>query len=290
MAVFLKISNMLRHALQAILLFLLCSSGCAEEPKKLALLFMTRSDLNQPDVWKQWINPAKCTIYNHSKTVPKDLWLAQYRIPDIQPNAWGYLLLAQQALLKEALKNPFNEKFIFLSESCVPLYACDQIYSTLMAHTQSHMRWYDIWWKGDPNRTLAEFPKEHHFGNHQWIILNRKHAQMIAEDNDWIHLAMQHLCCDEAYPSTFFSMCGLLHEFRNELTTFVDWHRGAPYVFITHNQQDYEILIDAKYNPHGFFGPRNCLFARKFSSDFPPDIINRIILSGRLNCVDSGNR
>lgn len=261
-------------------LSIICFSAYAEEQKKLALLFLTRSDLNHTEVWKQWIDPAKCNIYNHSKTAPSDPWFAQYRILDIQPNEWGYLLLAQQALLKEALKDPLNEKFIFLSESCIPLHSCDYVYNALMSTTQSHMRWYAIWWKGNPQRTLTEFPPEHHFGNHQWIILNRKHAKMIAEDSYWIHLAMRHLCCDEAYPSTFFSMCGVLNEFTNELTTFVDWNRGGPYVFVQPNRQDYDILIDAKYNPMGPFGPRNCLFARKFSKDFPADTIRSIILSG----------
>lgn len=283
-------NQFLNRFLYTILFFFVCFSVYAEEQRKLALLFLTRSDLNHPDVWKQWIDPAKCTIYNHSKMIPKDPWLAQYRISDIQPNEWGYLLLAQQALLREALKNPLNEKFIFLSESCIPLHSCDQVYCILMASPQSYMRWYDIWWKGNPKRTLIEFPEEHHFGNHQWIILNRKHAQMIAEDNDWIHLAMQHLCCDEAYPSTFFSMHGVLDEFRNELTTFVDWHRGSPYVFTKHTKQDYEVLLDAKYNSNGFFGPCRCLFARKFSSHFPSDIINSLILSDRLNFDDSENR
>jgi len=259
--------------------FFITFSVYAEEQRKLALLFLTRSDLNHTDVWKEWIDPVRCNVYNHSKTTPTDPWFAQYRISDIQPNEWGYLLLAQQALLREALKNPFNEKFIFLSESCIPLYSCNHIYFTLMATPHSHMRWYGIWWEGDPHRTLTEFPTEHHFGNHQWIILNRKHAQMIADDNYWIHLAMQHLCCDEAYPSTFFSMCGVLNEFRNELTTFVDWQRGGPYTFVQHTQQNYDILIDAKHNPNGYFAPRKCLFARKFSSSFPSDVINSIILS-----------
>lgn len=266
----------MNRSIYTILLFCLCYSAYGNEDKKIALLFLTRSDLNHTAFWKEWVDSTKCTIYNHSKTPPTDPWLSQHRISDIQPNEWGYLLLAQQALLKEALKNSLNEKFVFLSELCIPLHSCKHVYDTLMATPNSHMRWYEIWWKDDPNRTLIEFPSEHQYGNHQWIILNRKHAQMIANDNYWIHLAMQHVCCDEAYPSTFFSMCGVLGEFNNELTTFVDWDRGSPYLFTQDNEENYQILIDAKNNPDGRFAPRKCLFARKFSTQFPINGIQKV--------------
>lgn len=252
----------------------------ADAEKKVALLFLTRSDLNQPQIWKEWVDRDKFNVYNHTKFPVHDPWLAQFWIGQCHPTEWGFTLFAQQALLREALQNPSNYKFVFLSESCVPLRTSYEVHHILTSDNSSYMRWYNIWWIGNPNRTLSEFPTEHHWGNHTWIILNRNHAQMIVDDNHWLPLAMRHLCCDEAYPSTFFSMHGVLHEFKNELTTCVDWNRGAPYVFTDHTEENLSFLIDAKYNTHGHFGPRHCLFARKFSKEFPVDIIQYIIQFG----------
>ncbi|OJU80484.1 MAG: hypothetical protein BGO10_06200 [Chlamydia sp. 32-24] len=269
----------MKKSLFLFFILLLASFPCFAEKnqKKIALLFLTRSDLNQPKIWKKWVDPRKCTVYNHSKSIPKDPWLAKYRIKNIQPNEWGFLLLPQQALLQEALKNPLNEKFIFLSESCIPLRSCKETHKILLSFPESQMCWNDIWWRGDPARTLTEFPPEHHLGNHQWIILNRKHAELMANDNYWIHLANNHICSDEAYPATFFSMCGVLDEFRNELTTYVDWFRGSPYTFCEDNEENEDALIQAKCSSHGIFGASLCLFARKFSKDYPEEKIRAII-------------
>lgn len=261
----------------AFLFFLFCLASLCATENKVALLFLTRGDLNQTDLWKGWINTDLYTIYNHPKNPPSDPWFSQFTIPDHQPNEWGYLLFAQQALLREALKNLENTKFVFLSESCVPLRTCTEIHQILTSDEKSYMRWYGVWWKYRSERTLKEFPREHRWGNHQWIILNRKHAQMIADDDYWLPIAMQHNCCDEAYPATFFSMHGMLDEFHNELTTYVDWVRGRPYLFCESTEENICILLDAKFNSDGPFAPRRCLFARKFSPDFPASIIETII-------------
>lgn len=263
--------------LLSLFLVLINFSCFAEDEKKVALLFMTRSELTQPQVWQEWVDRDKYNVYLHSKYSIDDPWLAQFWIGQCIPNEWGYTLHVQQALLQAALKDPSNYKFVFLSESCVPLRSNDEVHRILTADDQSYMRWYEIWWKGNPQRILSEFPEEDHYGNHQWIILNRKHTEMIANDNDWLPQAANYLCADEAYPSTFFSMSGVLHEFNNELTTYVDWQRGRPYVFKEHSIENLEALIDAKYNPNGHFGPRKCLFARKFAPSFPFSVIHDLI-------------
>lgn len=271
--------------LLCLLTCLLLSTSLSAEERKVALLFLTRSDLNQTEVWKNWIDPNLYIVYNHPKSPPEDPWFSQFEIGENQPTKWGYLLLAQKALLKEALKDASNFKFVFLSESCIPLRTSDEVYQALVSHEKSHMRWGEIWWKNDPRRILKEFPRKHHLGNHQWIILNRKHAQMIADDDKWIHKAMKHICCDEAYPSTFFSMRGVLNEFVNELTTFVDWTRGGPYVFTEDSDENLAILFDAKSNPQGPYEPRNCLFARKFSKEFPSNTIETLIMTDPLGVL-----
>lgn len=247
--------------------------------EKIALLFITRSDLNQTHVWHDWIDPKLCNVYNHSKVPSSDPWFSQFRIKDIQPNEWGFILLAERALLRTALENPENSYFIFLSESCIPLRPCREVHRILTSEGQSHMRWHNMWWKEGEPRTLTEFPLEHRYGNHTWYILNRKHAQMMADDDYWIHIAMRHVICDEAYPSTFFSMCGVIDEFKNELTTYVDWSRGGagPYTFHNDSKDNYKQLIKAKHCTTCPCGPCCCLFARKVSKEFPAQTIKQVI-------------
>jgi hypothetical protein len=252
------------------ILFCFCSLFLGAEEKKIALLFLTRSDLNHNQLWKNWIDPEKYNVYNHSKIPVENPWFAQFRIAENHPTEWGFVLLAKQALLRAALKDPSNYKFVFLSESCVPIRNRQQVYEILTADDRSYMRWVHIWWQGDVGRTLAEFPIEHRLGSHNWIILNRKHAEMIVNDDYWIHLASTHILAEEAYFATYFSMLGELHEFKNELTTYVDWQRGSPYLFREASKENLDLLIDAKNNPKGGpWGPRCCLFARKIAPEFP---------------------
>jgi len=265
------LEDLMKKSLLIIICFF-CFRLNAEE-NKVALLFLTRSDLNHTQLWKEWIDYEKYNVYNHSKTRVIDPWFAQFRITETQPNEWGFILLAQQALLKAALQDSSNSKFVFLSESCVPLRANDQVYDILTSDDSSYMCWAPIWWT-DRIRDLIEFPIDHQLGNHTWIILNRKHAEMIANDNYWINIGMRHVVGDEAYPASFFSMNGVLGEFKNVLTTFVDWRRGNPfypYHFKEATEENIKILIDARKDPHACY-----LFGRKFSSTFPEYVLKCI--------------
>ena len=245
-------------------LFLLVFSLKAEE-KKIALMFLTRSDLNQTEMWKQWIDFDKFNVYNHSAECPTDPWFSQFGIGNRQPNAWCRVLLAERALLQSAIKDPSNYKFVLLSESCVPLKTAEQVYEILTECEESFLGWQEIWWEGVPERTLSEFPVEHHLGNHAWYILNRKHAELMAKDNYWVHFAHNKFAGCEAYQSTFLSMKGLLHECKQlRCTSQVG---GWPvYVFDEASEDNVQWLLQAKRTPQ-------VLFVRKVSPSFPCDVL-----------------
>ena len=248
--------------------------------KKIALLFLTRSDLNHTELWKDWVIDDKYTIYNHPKTPVSDPWFSQFCIKQICQTSWANTMLAQQALLRAALKNPDNYKFIFLTESCAPLRTADQVYKMLTDDNNSHMAWKKAWWEKKDPRTLSKFPEKYHRGNYSWFVLNRKHAEMIANDNYWILLSNKHPIDNESYPSTFFCMMGVLDEINNVLTHFVDWQRpqnSGPYVFCKATQENLDILINVKKNyicPDGI--PGFCLFARKFTPEFPIEALRQL--------------
>ena len=62
---------------------------------------------------------------------------------------WGEWSLADasRVLIREALKNPLNQRFIMLSESCVPLYPPAVVYQQLMWEKKSRINACDT----DPN-------------------------------------------------------------------------------------------------------------------------------------------
>lgn len=104
---------------------------------KIALLFLTNTDPHFPGIWDYYINSAgsnRVSVYIHPKHPEKVMWHPEAIIPVIQPTEWGHITCAYRALLAEALKDPDNLKFIFLSESCVPIKPFDQLYVELCKH------------------------------------------------------------------------------------------------------------------------------------------------------------
>ncbi|HSX03375.1 MAG TPA: hypothetical protein VLG76_01455 [Rhabdochlamydiaceae bacterium] len=90
----------------------------------------------------------------------------------------------------------------------------------------------------------------------------------MAEDDYWVHFAHNKFCGDEAYPSTFLSMKGVLQECKNLRHTYQ--YGGWPvYVFSEASEENIAILLNAKKSP-------NTLFIRKVSPLFPADVLRSI--------------
>jgi hypothetical protein len=101
---------------------------------KIAFLFLTMDDVNFPQLWTPYINKAvsegKASVYCHPKnpdsvSVP---WLRNAIIGNLVSTGWGFIVEALVSLLREAMKDPLNMKFIVVSESCIPLLPFDEFY------------------------------------------------------------------------------------------------------------------------------------------------------------------
>ena len=102
---------------------------------KIAFLFLTRDNINFPDLWLNWFrgHENKYNIYCHPKT-PESVtidWQRKHIINNIVETGWGYIVDAYSELLKVAMQNKDNIKFITISESCVPLQSFDSFYKFL---------------------------------------------------------------------------------------------------------------------------------------------------------------
>lgn len=105
-------------------------------PYKIAFLFLTIGDINQPNVWTKYFkdNPHKVSIYTHAKVPDKIVtpWLKNSVIPAYVHTEWGRITNAYYHLFQEAMKDEDNIKFVTISESCIPLKRFDLFYEKMI--------------------------------------------------------------------------------------------------------------------------------------------------------------
>jgi hypothetical protein len=235
---------------------------------KIAFLFLITSHITHEPVWRNFFegNHERYSIYIHSKeTLDKTSAFKQYEMAIKVATTWERTMAAQIAMLKEALQDPLNEKFVFVSGDSVPIQKFDFVYQQLMQHSLSI---FNYSWSSHqdpdstfyyPKRILNGIPYEKQFKNSQWIVLNRKHAEMMVKDSEILSLIVQTPCDNEHYPSTFLSMQNLLSEVVNQPTMLTLWHRGYAHPFTFTDMNDrYQIEQLAEAMNQGV------LFARKF--------------------------
>ena len=133
---------------------------------KIALLFLTITDVYHEDYWLDFLrgNETRYSIYVHSKKqVSEGLFFKKYEMAIKVPTEWERPMKAQVALLREALKDPKNDKFIFLSETTIPLQDFETVYERIMITNKSIFQyWPNPHLKEgpdfDPRRILHEIP------------------------------------------------------------------------------------------------------------------------------------
>lgn len=193
------------------------------EPK-IAFLFLTYNNLKRPDIWNKFFDiklennidnttkysnkySNKFTIYNHAKDKEQvtDLILKDKHIPEHIDTCWGCFgtVEANILMMKEALKDPLNKKFILVSDSCVPIISFDKLYKELMKDDKSRINY----WKEnntldrydsiiDPPFPKSEFKKQ----CAQGLIFNRTYAELLLKTiNKYKPKWKDMTCVDEHY-------------------------------------------------------------------------------------------
>jgi hypothetical protein len=103
---------------------------------KIAFLFLTMDNINWPIFWNHYFkgNESKFNIYVHPKypnkvTIP---WMKKNIIKNLVDTQWGIIVNAYINLMEEAMKDKNNQKFITISESCIPYKSFDELYKFLI--------------------------------------------------------------------------------------------------------------------------------------------------------------
>lgn len=143
---------------------------------------------------------------------------------------------AEKRLLANALLDFSNERFVLLSESCVPIYNFPTIYEYLINSAHSFVDSYDADTKqgrGRYNRRMAPHIQLYQWRKgSEWFELKRELAVNIVADYNYYHIFRKYCkpSCypDEHYIPTYLNMFhGVLNA--NRSITWVDWSRGGPH-------------------------------------------------------------
>ena len=147
---------------------------------KIAFLFLTIGTVYHETPWVNYFkgHESQYSLYVHPKEkLPQESFFYSSTLPHREETTWSNTMKAQIALLKEALKDPANTKFVFVSESTIPLTIFDEMYLRLTSDTQSQFHLLRNPFKNRPFGVMKEV-----YNNPQWVILNRKHAQWMVDD------------------------------------------------------------------------------------------------------------
>lgn len=231
-------------------------------PAKIAFLFLARRDLPLDFLWESFFENAGAlnfSIYIHSapgflfdKSTTRSHFFYGRQLPNSIQVGWGEssMIEAERLLFATALEDPANQRFVLLSDSCVPLYNFSYIYNYLMASPRSIVDSFLDMKEGRYNpKMLPIIPKDKWRKGSQWIALTRRHAEVLVDDEVILpvfkkfcrrrppvdirkgklnlKLQKQHNCIpDEHYVQTLLAMSELDVELERRTLTYTLWNNS----------------------------------------------------------------
>ncbi|KAK1420872.1 hypothetical protein QVD17_22799 [Tagetes erecta] len=208
---------------------------------KIAFMFLSVGSLPFEKLWDKFFqgHEGRFSIYIHAsrdKPVHSSSYFVNREIRSGKVE-WGTVSMveAEKRLLANALKDPDNQHFVLLSDSCVPLHDFDYVYNYLM---YTNISFIDSFSDPGPHGSgrysehmLPEVEKKYFRKGAQWFTMKRQHALVVMADSlyyskfrDYCKPGMDGRNCyaDEHYLPTFFHM----HDpngIANWSVTHVDW-------------------------------------------------------------------
>ncbi|CAK7326621.1 unnamed protein product [Dovyalis caffra] len=211
---------------------------------KVAFMFLTKGPVLMAPLWEKFFkgHEGLYSIYVHSspsynESEPESPAFHGRRIPSEEVR-WGNanMIEAERRLLANALLDIANQRFVLLSESCIPIFNFSTVYTYLINSTKNHVESYVL--DGPvgngrysphmrPGIRIEQWRK-----GSQWFEIDRDLAVEVVSDKKYFPL-FQKYCkgqcyADEHYLPTFIAM---KHSERNtnRTLTWVDWSRGGPH-------------------------------------------------------------
>eukprot|EP00245_Coleochaete_scutata_P003944 TRINITY_DN16046_c0_g1_i1.p1 TRINITY_DN16046_c0_g1~~TRINITY_DN16046_c0_g1_i1.p1 ORF type:complete len:427 (-),score=61.57 TRINITY_DN16046_c0_g1_i1:811-1920(-) len=241
---------------------------------KIAFLFLTRGPIPLDFIWHRWLKgmpPSQYSIYIHAPpgyvynaTTTRSSYFYGRQITGSIVVEWGEISMieAERRLLKAALQDTANKRFVLLSDSCIPLQKFKYVYNYIMSSQRSFV---DSFVDSEANTEHRYNPlmsptitKKQWRKGSQWFTLVRKHARALIQDTKLLEAfrlhckrvvvpedAMSQLdllmagglanlthppdCIpDEHYLQTFFAVAGLEDELERRTLTYSFWRPYDP--------------------------------------------------------------
>ncbi|KAI6700731.1 hypothetical protein NL676_015055 [Syzygium grande] len=226
---------------------------------KIAFLFIARNRLPLDVVWHAFLQGEedRFSILVHSrpgfvlnKATTRSVYFLNRQVNDSVQVDWGEasMIEAERILLRHALEEPFNERFVFLSDSCLPLYNFSYTYDYIMSTATSFVDSFADTKEGRYNPKMGPIIPVHNWRKgSQWVVLSRKHAEVVVKDNTvfpmfqlhckrkslpefWrdrplpVDVSKEHNCIpDEHYVQTLLAQEGLEEEITRRSLTHSSW-------------------------------------------------------------------
>lgn len=232
---------------------------------KVAFLFLVYEEINNNELWNKFfegVDMNKYSIYIHCKYRNFCKYFEGCKLKESIETSYGdiSLVYAEKLLLKEAYKDSLNKKFVFLSQSCIPLKGFYYVYSHLMSNDYSY---FDI--SKDSQcfprcDSVLEFMDKSNIKKaSQWMVLDRQDVEICLKDDEIINYFKGVFAPEEHYFITLIHMKNK-NNIINEAITYVDWSNPdndcSPRNFTFIDENELINLFKSKF-----------LFARKFDKN-----------------------
>ncbi|XP_048138164.1 glycosyltransferase BC10-like isoform X2 [Rhodamnia argentea] len=207
-----------------------------ETNPKVAFLFLARRNVPLDFMWGAFFQEANVrnfSIYIHSEpgfvfneSTSTSPFFYGRQLNDSIKVAWGdsSMIEAERLLLKVALGDPANQRFVLLSDSCLPLYKFRDIYEHLISSPKSYIESYFDFEddRYDP-KLLHAIPKD------RWRKGSQRQSNAsVSARRQMLDLHKPQDCIpDEHYLQTLLAMSGFENEFFRRSLTYAQWNQSA---------------------------------------------------------------
>ncbi|KAJ6811206.1 uncharacterized protein M6B38_154310 [Iris pallida] len=163
---------------------------------KIAFLFIARNRLPLDVVWDAFFkgdDGGRFSVYVHSRpgfvlnaATTRSAYFYDRQVNNSIQVDWGEstMIEAERILLRHALHDSLNDRFLFLSDSCIPLYSFSYTYDYIMSTTTSFLDSFADTKERRYNPKMHPIvPVQNWRKGSQWAVLIRKHAEVMVNDD-----------------------------------------------------------------------------------------------------------
>lgn len=240
--------------------------------KKIAFCFLIYDKINHEEAWNLFfkgVDRCRYNIYIHYKENRPLKYFEEYKMNISIETKYAdiSIVYAQNILFLEALEDQDNQHFILLSGACIPLKSFDVVYNTL----DSNYSYFNITPQEQCfprcNGVLKYISREYIRKASQWCILNRKHTQLMLDEDsylDWfkdISAPDEHCYITNIHYKYLSGEIKTTNNIAADATTFTNWE-GMDYPYpSTTGLKSYQALSNEELS---YLLNSKSLFGRKF--------------------------